>query len=71
MTVQSTESDRQGEQHAEHDSQVGVLHLRAPQRDDTAPGNADASSSRTGRRVVWTEDTVDNEGLGKKKSKST
>lgn len=33
-----------------------VLHLRA--------------GPSTERRVVWTEETVDNEGLGKKKSKS-
>lgn len=26
---------------------------------------------QSSRRVVWTEDTVDNEGLGRKKSKST
>ena len=28
-----------------------------------------ASATRTRRRIQWTEDTVDNEGMGKKKSK--
>ena len=35
---------------------VGVLHLRG--------------GRRRGPRVAWTEDVVDNEGMGKKKSKS-
>ena len=35
---------------------VGVLHLRG--------------TRRSGPRVAWTEDVVDNEGMGKKKSKS-
>ena len=43
---------------------VGVLRLRgtdAPQEQPPREPN---------RRVVWTDDTVDNEGMGKKKSKS-
>ena len=36
---------------------VGVLRLRG--------------ARRRGPRVAWTEDVVDNEGLGRKKSKST
>ena len=35
---------------------VGVLRLRG--------------ARRTSQRVAWTEDVVDNEGMGKKKSKS-
>lgn len=37
----------------------GVLRLRG-----------DAGANTSSRRVVWTEDTIDNEGMGKKKSKS-
>ena len=45
----------------------GTLYLQG-----TQPDNQDVPSRRRSRqRVVWTEDTVDNEGCGKKKSKST
>ena len=48
------------------DTHVGTLYLLG-----TRPDNQDASSRRRGgQRVVWTEDTVDNEGCGRKKSKS-
>jgi protein phosphatase 1 regulatory subunit 11 len=40
------------------DSIVGALRLRGEPR-------------RTRQRVVWDEDVIDNEGCGKKKSKST
>ena len=49
------------------DAHVGRLYLQG-----TRPDYRDVSSRRRSRqRVVWTEDTVDNEGCGKKKSKST
>ena len=49
------------------DTHVGTLYLQG-----TQPDNQDVPSRRRSRqRVVWTEDTVDNEGCGKKKSKST
>ena len=49
------------------DAHVGRLYLQG-----TRPDYRDVSSRRRSRqRVVWTEDTVDNEGCGRKKSKST
>ncbi|SPO22979.1 related to YPI1 - inhibitor of the type I protein phosphatase Glc7p [Ustilago trichophora] len=44
---------------------VGILRLRP----DRASAQTSASSGSSSRRVVWTEETVDNEGLGRKKSK--
>lgn len=38
-----------------------VLHLRGATREE--------KSTATGRRIQWAEDVVDNEGMGKKKSK--
>ena len=50
----------------QHNDPVGVLHLRGSV--NTSP---DPESHRVpSRRVAWTEDMVDNEGMGKKKSKS-
>ncbi|GAK63339.1 uncharacterized protein PAN0_003c1543 [Moesziomyces antarcticus] len=48
---------------------VGILRLRPEPR--SRPGLDQTSNSASGstRRVVWTEETVDNEGLGRKKSK--
>lgn len=48
---------------------VGRLHLRAVGREREREALSD--STHSDRRVVWTEDTIDNEGMGKKKSKST
>lgn len=62
LTINNTTAGEGGEedQGAGPSSQPdGVLRLRA--------GNAVRSDQR---RVVWAEDTVDNEGMGKKKSKS-
>lgn len=47
---------------------VGVLHLRGT--NDLSRDMAQREAPPPARRVVWTEDTVDNEGMGKKKSKS-
>lgn len=62
MTVAQTTDSEAGPSTAspptsrEHTPEVGVLHLRGgPTRR---------------QRVMWTSDTVDNEGMGKKKSKS-
>lgn len=49
--------------------EVGRLHLRAVGRERERESLSDSTHSE--RRVVWTEDTIDNEGMGKKKSKST
>ncbi|WFD00281.1 hypothetical protein MYAM1_003029 [Malassezia yamatoensis] len=64
LTIQNTEADGA----ATSSRDVGVLHLRAPQRSDLENSSADRSGSA--RRVMWTDDTVDNEGLGRKKSKT-
>ena len=64
LTIQNTEADGA----ASSSRDVGVLHLRAPQRSDLE--NSSANRSGSARRVMWTDDTVDNEGLGRKKSKS-
>jgi len=44
-----------------------VLHLRGATVEREEDG--EASSGSTGRRIQWAEDVVDNEGLGRKKSK--
>jgi len=41
-----------------------VLHLRGATREEEAEG-----STRERPRIQWAEDVVDNEGLGRKKSK--
>ncbi|SOV04225.1 related to YPI1 - inhibitor of the type I protein phosphatase Glc7p [Ustilago sp. UG-2017a] len=46
------------------DSEAGILRLRP-----TAAAFSSRSPDSSRRRVVWTENTVDNEGLGRKKSK--
>lgn len=48
------------------DAHVGTLYLQGPRSDNQNM----PTRRRSGHRVVWTEDTVDNEGCGKKKSKS-
>jgi protein phosphatase 1 regulatory subunit 11 len=45
-----------------------VLHLRGATREEEAEA-AEASGGETRRRIQWAEDVVDNEGLGRKKSK--
>lgn len=71
MTIQSTPSAEGDDATAAHgDREVGVLRLRGESTRPRSGATTEASSSRE-RRVVWTDDTVDNEGLGKKKSKST
>lgn len=50
------------------DSAAGTLRLRTPQ--SHSAGDNDVAPAR-GRRVMWADDTLDNEGMGKKKSKST
>lgn len=50
---------------------VGILRLRPePRSRPGLDGQSSSSASGSTRRVVWTEETVDNEGLGRKKSKS-
>lgn len=59
-------------------TQTGTLALGADNRDnqagpsDPVVGVLKLRGDRTARRqkVVWADDTVDNEGMGKKKSKS-
>jgi protein phosphatase 1 regulatory subunit 11 len=47
-----------------------VLHLRGAVRDgEEAEG--EGSNGSTSRRIQWSEDVVDNEGMGKKSSKGT
>jgi protein phosphatase 1 regulatory subunit 11 len=41
-----------------------VLHLRGAER-----GSENIQGGETRRRIQWAEDVVDNEGMGKKKSK--
>lgn len=70
MTIDQTPAANNGAEGAGNDSPMGVLRLRGHRLSEA---NADAGSGTTtqrGRRVAWSEDTVDNEGLGKKKTKS-
>lgn len=47
-----------------------VLHLRGAVRDgEEAEAEAEGSNGRTSRHIQWSEDVVDNEGMGKKSSK--
>lgn len=59
LTVESNNSESR--------EPVGVLHLRGAENFSWDTTQREAAPAR---RVVWTEDTVDNEGMGKKKSKS-
>ncbi|KDN47365.1 hypothetical protein K437DRAFT_246103 [Tilletiaria anomala UBC 951] len=66
MTINETPTSEQENDNGEGSSQgptVGRLILRG------AGGEAGRIRPRSGRRVVWTEGTIDNEGMGKKKSK--
>lgn len=57
ITVDQADVSREGQADSAADvGPVGVLHLRA--------------TAGTSRHVVWSEETIDNEGMGKKKSKS-
>ncbi len=49
---------------------VGILRLRPEPRSRPGVDQTSSTASASTRRVVWTEETVDNEGLGRKKSKS-
>lgn len=69
LTLNATRRSHENEPSTDGDHSVGVLHLRANQSNEQRD-NAASSSSQNGRRVMWTSDTIDNEGLGKKKSKS-
>lgn len=55
ITVQDTNAENSTVPSTQEAPPVGVLHLRA--------------TDNTSKRVVWSEGTVDNEGMGKKKSK--
>jgi protein phosphatase 1 regulatory subunit 11 len=47
-----------------------VLHLRGTTRQsEDVEGDVDSADGRSGRRIQWAEDVVDNEGLGRKSSK--
>lgn len=46
-----------------------VLHLRGATREQERELVEDGESSRARRRIKWAEDVIDNEGLGRKKSK--
>ncbi|KAI3477285.1 hypothetical protein L1887_61060 [Cichorium endivia] len=48
---------------------VGILRLRPEPRSRPGVDQTSSTASASTRRVVWTEETVDNEGLGRKKSK--
>ena len=56
VIITPTPASEEGSGNAGPSNIAGVLHLRG----DRHPGT----------RVTWTEDVVDNEGMGKKKSKS-
>ena len=55
ITVQDTNAENSTIPSTHEAPPVGVLQLRA--------------TGNTSKRVVWSEETVDNEGMGKKKSK--
>ncbi|PWN37532.1 uncharacterized protein FA14DRAFT_15325 [Meira miltonrushii] len=55
ITLQETGSENSATPSVPDATPVGVLQLRA--------------TGNTSRRVVWSEETIDNEGMGKKKSK--
>lgn len=60
ITIQDSNPREEGANSSGEDSEVGRLRLRGATRRD-----------RAGRpRVVWREDVVDNEGAGRKSSKS-
>jgi protein phosphatase 1 regulatory subunit 11 len=46
-----------------------VLHLRGATTETEEIELGEGSDPRTRRRIQWAEDVVDNEGLGRKKSK--
>jgi protein phosphatase 1 regulatory subunit 11 len=47
-----------------------VLHLRGAMRQsEELDSDEGGSESRSRRRIQWAEDVIDNEGLGRKKSK--
>lgn len=48
-----------------------VLHLRGATREQERELVEDGEGSRARRRIKWAEDVVDNEGLGRKKSKGS
>lgn len=48
-----------------------VLHLRGATREQERELVEDGESSRARRRIKWAEDVIDNEGLGRKKSKGS
>lgn len=55
ITLQETNPENNANPSLQDTPPVGVLQLRA--------------TGNTSRRVVWSEETIDNEGMGKKKSK--
>jgi hypothetical protein len=62
-TLTIEQNDYQNASEHENHASLGVLHLQGARDPNAQP--------RTRRQhVEWTEDTVDNEGAGKKKSKS-
>lgn len=46
-----------------------MLHLRGATTETEEIELGEGSDPRTRRRIQWAEDVVDNEGLGRKKSK--
>lgn len=68
LTIERDEAPEAGSSSREN-TNVGSLRLQG-----AAQGDEDSlalAHQRRQRRVVWTDDTIDNEGCGKKKSKST
>jgi len=70
MTIDQTPAANDRAEGAGSDSQMGVFRLRGHRLSEANAGTGPGTATQRGRRVAWTEDTIDNEGLGKKKSKS-
>jgi len=77
-SIQRTGTPRSGQTQVQHHAPVAtttapvqaVLHLRGATRErEDIEGSVNDTDGRSGRRIQWAEDVVDNEGLGRKKSK--
>lgn len=69
LTVERSEALEAGPSSRENVN-VGSLRLQGAAQEHEEGAVASVRHQRQ-RRVVWTDDTIDNEGCGKKKSKST
>lgn len=67
LTLQETDIDNSTP--SSSDAAVGTLRLNGSSA-STSTSERTNTATETGRHVVWSEDTIDNEGAGKKKSKS-